>query len=565
MSLYGSIRMAGNTLQANQIALQVVGQNIANANTPGYIREEVNLLPGPTQRVGGLLLGMGVNVQSVVQKIDHFLEERLRGSVSDKTGAETLEQTYTQLEGLINELGDTDLSSSLNTFFNSISEILNQPESVSVRNLATLQGTTLAQNISRLAQRVTEIRADLNRRVQDVGDQINRLTEEISTLNVRISEVEGGDVSNSDAVGLRDQRQNALEELAKLIDLRVEEQPSGGVTVYSGGDFLVYEGTQRQVKVVMKPDRGMPAAEIQLAETSSPLEVRSGELHGLIQSRDEVLGGFLDKLDDFARTLSFQFNRVFSSGQGLKGYDSLTSEAAVADKTAPLNAAGLTYQPVNGSFQIMVRNRRTGITDTRDIRVDLNGMGQQTSLEDLRKALNDVDGISASLTPEGWLKIQSDSPELDFSFAQDTSGILAALGINTFFTGTSALTLGVNQAIRDDPGKFAASRGKVASDTQNAVELANLVDKPVDSHNGDSLTVIYNRIMNEAAQGSAIARSVAEGANTFEQTLRAQKLSTSGVSLDEEAVKLIAYQRAFQASARYISVVSDLFDVLTKI
>ncbi|HUT93177.1 MAG TPA: flagellar basal body protein, partial [Thermoguttaceae bacterium] len=84
MSLFGSIQLATNSLRAAQIAIQVVGQNIANANTPGYIREEVLLTPGPSQKYGGVLLGTGVRIDAVFQKIDRFLEERLRGSVSDR-------------------------------------------------------------------------------------------------------------------------------------------------------------------------------------------------------------------------------------------------------------------------------------------------------------------------------------------------------------------------------------------------------------------------------------------------------------------------------------------------
>src|SRR5207249_3945504 len=116
------------------VGLQVVGQNIANSNTPGYIREDVVLAPTTTQRLGNLLLGTGVQVKAVVQKIDEFLEERLRGSDSDLASAQTQKDAYTQLESLLGELGDSDLSTSLDKFFSSISEVLNQPESVSVRN-----------------------------------------------------------------------------------------------------------------------------------------------------------------------------------------------------------------------------------------------------------------------------------------------------------------------------------------------------------------------------------------------------------------------------------------------
>jgi flagellar hook-associated protein 1 FlgK len=565
MSLYSSIRLANNTLRSNQIAMQVVGQNIANANTPGYIREEVVFSPAPTQKVGGLLLGMGVEVRAVIQKIDLFLEERLRWSASERAGAEVSEQTYSQLEGVIGELGDTDLSSSMNEFFSSISEILNQPENVSVRNLAVLKGMTLAQDISRMAQRVTEMRTDLNDRVYDMGDRINKLTEEIQKLNIQIAETEGGDVSASDAVGLRDQRLLALENLAKIVKVRVKEQPSGGVTVYTGGDFLVFDGTRREVEVVETSESGITVAEIRLKETDSPIDAESGELHGLVDSRDNILGGFADRLDDFARTLAFEFNKIFSAGQGLNGYGAVSAEYAVDETDAELDQAGLRFTPVNGSFQVMVHNTRTGLFQTSDILVDLNGIGDDMTMDDLLEKLNAVDGISAEVSTTGVLSISSDSPDQEFSFADDSSGLLAALGINTFFSGYSARGLGVNQAIQGDPAKFAASRGGIGADTDNGVILADFLDRHIETHNGESIGVIYDRMMGETAQGAAIARSVAEGDRVFEDTLQGQKLATSGVTLDEEAVRLISYQHSFQASARYIGVLGELLDILVNL
>ena len=565
MSLYSSIRLASNTLRSNQIAMQVVGQNIANANTPGYIREEVIFSPAPTQKVGGLLLGMGVEVQAVVQKIDLFLEERLRWSASDRAGSEVTEQTNTQLEGIINELGDTDLSTSMNEFFSSISDILNQPENVSVRNLTVLKGMTLAQDISRMAQRVTEMRVDLNDRVYDMGERINTLTEEIRKLNIQITQTEGGSVSASDAVGLRDQRLLALENLARIVKVRVREQPSGAVTVYAGGDFLVFEGTRREVEVVESSESGITVAEIRLKETNSPIHAESGELQGLVDARDNVLGGFSDRLDDFARTLAFEFNKVFSSGQGLNGFSAVSAEYEVDATDVELDQAGLRFMPVNGSFQVMVHNTRTGLSQTTDIFVDLNGIGDDMTMDDLVTELDAINGISAQVSTTGLLSITSDSPDQQFAFANDTSGLLAALGINTFFSGYSARGLGVNEVIQDDPAKFAASRGGIGADTDNGVALQDFLDRPIDTHNGESIGVIYDRMMGETAQGAAIARSIAEGDRVFEETLRGQKLAISGVSLDEEAVRLISFQHSFQASARYIGVLGELLDILVSL
>ncbi|HID77911.1 MAG TPA: flagellar hook-associated protein FlgK [Planctomycetaceae bacterium] len=562
MSLYGSIRMASNTLRADQIVMQVIGQNLANANTPGYIREEVVLAPAPIQRMGRLTLGLGVQVDAVVQKLDKFLEERLRTAVSDRASAERQEEAYIELERLIGELSETDLSTSLNSFFSRIADVLNQPESVTARNLAVLHGQALTDDIRRLAARVNQLRTNLNEQIEDAGERINRLIEEIRQLNVRIAETEGGDVSGSDAVGLRDQRLQALEQLAELVDIRVEEQLSGGVAVYAGSDFLIIEGMGREVEVVMASEGGYPRAEVRIVATDSPLDISAGQLHGMIEARDEVLTGFLEGLDDLARTLAFEFNKLYSSGQGLVGHTELTSAFAVDDLTLPLDAAGLPFTPTNGSFQLLVRNTKTGLVQTTDILVDLNGLNDELTLQGLADALDAADGLSAAISSDGYLTLQTDSPDLEFAFADDTGGLLAALGLSVFFSGSSASDLGIDAVVRDDPARFAASRGGIGADTSNAVLLANFLDRPLDSQDGATLAELYDRLIGGHVQASTIARSVAEGTRVFEQTLRGQKLSTSGVSLDEEALKLIAHQRSYQASARYIQVLQGLIDVL---
>ncbi|MBX3415426.1 MAG: flagellar hook-associated protein FlgK [Pirellulales bacterium] len=565
MSLSGSIRLGANALQAQQIGLQVIGQNIANANTPGYIREEVVFAPAPTQQLGRLLLGLGVQVNGIVQKIDHFLEERLRGATSDRANASTQRDSYLQLEGLIGELSSTDLSSSLNNFFSSISEILTQPESVSVRNLAVLQGRTLAADIQRLDSRAKQIRSDLNDRVIAIGNDINRLVEEIRTLNVRIAQIEGGDGSSSDAVGLRDQRQQALANLAELINFDAQEQSSGSVNLFVGGEFLVFEATSRKVEVNYASDRGLSVAEIRIRETNSPLRVSSGELAGLYESRDQILGNFIDQINSFATSLAFEFNKLFSSGQGLKGYSSLTSGYGVSNTALPLDAVGLPFGVEHGGFQVQVYNTDTKLTETTNIRVDLDGLGTDTSLADLVAQLDAVRGISATITTDRRVRITADSNNLQFAFADDTSGVLASLGLGVFFSGSTAADLGVRGELLQDAALFAASRQGIGADTTNAVEMANFLDKPLASRNGVSLATLYDRLTSEVTQASAAARATTNGFTVFEETLKGQKLAISGVSLDEEAVKLITLQRAFQATARYITTINDLIGILVTV
>lgn len=565
MSLLSSIQLANNTIRAQQIGLQVVGQNISNANTPGYIREEVIFSPAPTQQVGDLLLGLGVDVVGVVQKVDKFLEERLRSATADRANSEAKENTWFQLEGLIGELSDTDLSTSLNDFVSSINEVLNQPESVSVRNLAVLQGQSLSAEINRLFNRTTQLRVDLNDRIEGSVSDINRLIGEIKELNQRITETEGGNTSASDAVGLRDQRGLALTRLSELISVQVVEQPSGAVNVYSGGDFLVFEGTTRQVEATLVNDRGISISQLSISETGTPLDLSSGEIGGFVAGRDEILGNFQDQLNNFTATFIYEFNRIFSSGQGLSGYQSLTSEFAVDDIDAALDATGLEFTPENGSFQVQIFNRQTGLTETTDVFVNLDGLDTDTSLSDLATALDAIDGISASINTSNELQIFSDTPDQDFAFNDDTSGILASLGLNTFFSGTSASDVSVNQVLVADPGKFAGSGTGVGVDTTNALELAGFLDRPLDSANGTTITDLYDRLTGETTQNAAVARAVADGFRVFEQTLEGEHLSISGVSIDEETVRMISYQRVFQAAARYISELSDLLELLVNL
>lgn len=565
MSLFSSIQLAGNALQATQIGLQVVGQNIANANTPGYIREEAELTPGPPQRVGGVVLGLGVRVDGVIQKIDRLLNDRLRSASGDRASSEAQEQAYHELEGVINELSNADLSTSLDKFVSSIHDILNQPESAAVRNLAVLQGQNLANDIQRLGRRVDNLRTDRNREIVNTASDINRLVEEIRDLNLKITATEAGELSKSDAVGLRDQRYKALSELGELIDIRVEEQPDGATNVFLGADYLVFEGLSRQVETKQSVDRGLTIDTIQLAESNSPLQVSSGRVAGLTAGRDEILGGFLDKLDGFARTLAFEFNKLFSSAQGLRGYRQMSSQVAVADGSAALDAAGLPFTPVNGSFQVQVFDRRTGLTKTTEIPLALTGLDGDTTLMGLAQALDAVDGIGAAVDGNGRLQLRSDSPDLEFAFANDNSGVLAALGLATFFTGDSARTLSVNEAVRDDPAKFAASRGGIGADTDAAVDMAGFLDLPLESAGGANLAEIYDRLAGDTTQAAATATAVADGLRVFEQSLESQHAAISGVSLDEEAVRLITFQRAFQASAKYIATLNDLLQLLVSL
>jgi flagellar hook-associated protein 1 FlgK len=569
MSLFGSIQMGGNTLKAMQIGLHVVGNNIANANTPGYVRQEAVFVPGPLQVHGNLILGTGVLVDSIVQKLDKFVQERLVGARGDRANAEVQEGAYRDLELMLNALASEgqDLSSAMTGFFNSIHEVMKDPGNLGTRHQAVGMGFQLTENFRHLQSRAFALQDEMNSRVSAVADEINSLAEEVRRLNYQIASTEGGDTSGSQAAALRVQRQTAVERLSELVGIRVDEQPSGALSISVGGQFLVFEGQRREIEVSSTTDAGAGLAVVQFADSHAPLNTASGELQGLYTARDEIVGGFLTRLDELAGTLAFEFNKLYSQGQGLVGFRSMTSSETVVNSGAALDEAGLAFTPVSGKFDLVVNSESNpSITHTHTIMVGLDGLDEDMTLASLAAQLDAIEGLSASISVNGELQLDADG-DVEFSFADDTSGLLAALGLNTFFTGSTAATLGTNSELKgvDNAAKFAASLDGVGNGSENAARLAALMDQPLGSAGEASLNDLYNQLLNEVTQGASITQSLAEGYRVFEGTLDGQEQSVGGVSIDEEAVKMITLQRIYQASARYIQTCSELLDLLVNL
>ncbi len=565
MSLNAALGIASRALEIFTAGIQVAGQNVANANTPGYIREELQLDTALPYVRGGLVFGTGVFASGVKQQIDKYLETRIHTANSDYTAAHARETIYQQLEEQIRELGGEDLSTSINDFLSTINEAVNQPESVSLRQLVLQQGTQLASDISSLRLRVDELRQAQTVKLDELVAEANDLIAKIDDLNPKIAKLEAGGLLGSDAGALRTQRYNALSRLSEIIPIRFHEREGGGVDVFTGTDYLILTGTTQQLKTVTVDDRNILIQNISLSKTGSVLDASSGgEIKGILDGRDQILGKFIDDLDTFTSNMIWEFNRIHASGEGLEGFTSLTSVEHVDDPTAVLNAAGLGFTPVHGGFQVKVTNKLTNLTVTTNIPIDLDGIGTDTTLNSLRAALNGVTNLNASISTNGQLTITAD-PNFEFRFADDTSGVLAALGLNTFFTGSDSGDIAVNSALTANPSLFAASLGGGPSDGRNALRLAEFLDKPVAALGDVSLDDYYNTMVSQVGQKSAAETAISDGFKSFQESLKNQKEQFSGVSLDEEAVRILEFQRSYQASARIISTVDELFRTLLQV
>jgi flagellar hook-associated protein 1 FlgK len=562
MSLFSAVQTAATSLQVTQLGLQTVGNNIANANTPGYIRQQVIQAPAAGYRLGNAIVGLGVRAQSVEQVVDETLLDRLRTTTSELALQEQREFENVNQEAMLNELTDRDFSSMLNRFSTSFQEIANQPNSEAVKLLALRRGQEIASQLQGMSESINESAASARRSIQDVTADINRLAKEIGVLNSRIVELEGGLDPRSSAVGLRDARIKALDELSSLVNIDASEQRDGSVTVFIGGDFLLAANLVRDLKVqVLENDpRGV---EVRFADTDSQIPIAGGKLAGLYEAAMPTRpGGLLDRIDTLARDIIRVVNFVHSQGQGSRGLRNTVGEVTILNTDRPIEIGNPNADIQSGSFWITIADEGTSTQRSIEIPVVQLGLPNDTSPAQVITAINNIDGISASITNDGKLAIKSDSPAISFSFSKDTSGVLSAFGINTFFKGNSALNIEVRSALLNDPSAVAASSKGVGVGADNAIAIAKALSEGHSVLDGRSVNDIYQEMYSDAIRTINEQKGIASGLRDFRQALESEHLRISGVNLDEEAVKMMSYQRSFQATSKLITTVSELLETL---
>lgn len=562
MSLFGTIQQSAGALQVNQIGLQVVGNNIANANTPGYIRQELQQASSISIRDGNLIKGLGVRPTGITQTVDKALAERMFSAKTDLIGGETLDKAFAQLEELTTDLDNSGLSNQLSLFNNALHELSSQPGDASLRDFVVLQGDTLATNIRRQRDEALARRELWNGDLGSIADNVNRLTRRIARLNLEIATLEGGGLIGSDATGLRDQRYRDLEELAGMININIQEQSNGTMAVFVGGDYLVSAGDSRDVYTAY--DTSINGDEVRIIETDSPLEVSSGQLASTVIARDEVFSEYVDGLDAVASSLIRAVNEVHSQGQGRRGFSEHIS-SNVADTGVPLVDAGLPWSPRNGTFDMSIVDEDGLVVSNHRIDVQMLGQVTDSTIQSIVADIDAIDGISAVTTREGRVEITSDSATGRFTFGEDTSGFLSAMGLNGFFSGNSAVDIEVSQHLVENADFLAISSGGINEDTNVLSQLVDIVDKPLPELSGRSPRETYEDSIAKLSQRISLQQSATEGLRSFHATLQGQHLAVTGVNIDEEAVRMLTYQRAFQASSRVIATAAEMLELLVNL
>jgi len=565
MSLNGALQIGRSTLVTSQAALQVAGDNMANAATPGFHRRSAHLEPVRGQFIGnGQFIGRGVSLDMVRREYDTALQARLRNAIGDQRAALIDQRFLTALETIQNELTDNDLSSLLSAFFNSFSQLANDPDDSAVRALVVQQGAALAGRMQDLRRDYVAVRQEVDRALGASVEKVNDLLTKIAAINgqIALSESVGGQENS-----LRDQRDLLVDELAGFLDVTVIEQPNGSVNILVGSMPVLLAADVRGVELRQETLNGEPVVSLRVTADGTFLTTTTGELGALMRQRDQSVSPVLNDLDGFARQLIFQVNRLHSQGQGREGFSSVEGTYGPLDPAVNLNSSlsGLPWRIENGSFFIHVTDDATGVRTTHRIDVD----GDAMSLDDLIDEINvgaglPGAGVTASRGAANQLVLTAASGA-SVTFSDDSSGALAALGVNTFFTGSSAADIDVNSRLVANGALLAAAAGHIAGSNGTALAIADLQAKPLDDLDGASLRDFWLNSVNALAVKTDAANLSVETTGLIRDSIDAQVQAVSGVSVDEEAINMLTFQRQFQAGARFIQTVDELLQTLLNI
>ncbi|MGB2689215.1 MAG: flagellar hook-associated protein FlgK, partial [Desulfobacterales bacterium] len=477
MSSIGMVlNIATTALSAQQYGMGVTAQNIANVNTEGYSRQNPVLVAKQPLLYGGLLLGRGVDTEQVSRSVDQLIENKLMQEKSNMSSSSEMEKYMQVLEGFFNENSGTSISTMVSEFWNGWYDISNNPSGVSERISLYEQSVLLSEQFNALGTDLIQLDTDLTGAVTSGIETINKITHEIAKVNGQIVSMEANNVAND----LRDKRNTLVSELNEYLDVKAFEQSDGSLTIVAARGCTLVQGNSDY-----ELEMGGTNGDRVTWQNSSGSYVditnylTNGKLGGWLDIRDEIIAKNQLDLDALAKEFIWSVNQQHSQGVGLEGFSSVTGSYAVSDSGEELGTidSGLDFydKVSDGTFNLWVYDSNGAVVGGIATSITIDAAGG-TTLTSLRDDIIAAANISASIT-DGKLKIDADSG-YTFAFSDDTSNVLTTLGINTFFTGSSAGSIEINDTIRLNKDFIAAAQvgsdGTMASgDNNNALAITD--------------------------------------------------------------------------------------------
>ncbi len=643
--------------QAAQQALNVVGNNIANAATEGYHRQDVDFRPRDDSYSNGIMIGQGVAIEGIVRMVNTFLE----GEIVDQES--TIAQISRELESLktvesaLGELSSSGLSTALDNFFGAMQDLAAHPTDSNYQNPVISAAESLTIQLRNMGTVVSNMQDGIFVETQETVVQINLITAQIAELNLSIrSRLIAGDEANN----MLDQRDQLITDLSRMIGVTTYSRKYGVVDIAAGNTPLVIGAQECLIKAGLIADGSSYNIGISPNDADVyDINVTGGKIGALVNLRGNIVDALAAKLDNLAEGIVNQVNKLHVQGVGTAGsftsqtgwtmtatdvgdfepaltsgniyvrmtapngtvsrstiavdtatdtlatmaakFDGITglSGTVTAGKLVLTAGTNYTFDFLPGVLASPSASTMTGTVPTINISGDYTGattrtytatisgtgtVGAGTLTITVNDGTSDVatlslgtgyvpgsvidvaDGIKISVGP-GDLN-DTETFQISAVSNSDPTGFLAATGINCFFTGNTASSIAVNDYVSNATNgisNIAVCNSVSLDDNAGAMAMANIGATAITSLGAMSMKDYYREIVIDVANQISNTELRRDSSYGVWQSLTQQRDEVSGVDINDEAARMLVFERMFQGMAKYINAVSTTMDSLMSI
>ena len=616
MSLSQALSTAVSGLRATQTGLALVSDNIANQETPGYIRKT----PVVTQNVTG-----GVSVDAINRELDQYIQRQLRGESSGSSYANLRAQFYSRLQSIYGVPGSTAaLESMLGDFTASLQTLATSPDSAAARGQVLNTAQALTQQLQSSSAAIQGLRSDAEQGLSDVVQRATQAIQRIVQINRQI-----GVSNDAGTAGLLDERDRNIDELSQLMDITVVPGQNNQVTVYTGSGIqlagvtasvLGFDGrssldamshwdsdpTKRSVGTLTLT--GSTGNSVDLIADHS---IRSGQIKAYLEMRDNTLVQAQAQLDQIAAGLARSLSDKTVSSTAVTGTPAgfdLDITGLLAGNSISVNytdnATGttrtLTLMRVDDPAALPLSNNVTLDPNDKVVGIDFSG-GMSSILTQINAALSGT-SLTASTTGGNTLRILDDGS----ANRVDLNSLTATQTVTSFTGGTpelpffldankpysGAITSGgpqsvglagrlvVNPNLIADPSKlviYQTSPQTPAGDPTRANFILDRISNspltfPPDAGIGStaapysgSLPAYLRQMLSQQGEAADSASRLKDGQAVVYNSLKARFDDISGVNVDQEMANLLNLQNAYAANARVATTVKEMLETLMNI
>ncbi len=599
---FSSYQIARSGLTVSERGLFVTGHNIANSDTAGYVRQQAISETSPYQTVYGknnkmFQYGLGADIQETRQIRNTFLDIIYRQENTALGYYETRSSAIEDIESILNDPMGDGLQQVMNQFWDSWQELSKAPESLTTRALVRERGQAVAYYFNQVGTQLDRLQNDLNSEIRVKVDELNSITRQIATLNQKIASEE---IASDSANDYRDQRNLLLDKLSYICDAQANEMQDGQIDITLGGYILVTKGQSRGLYVKATSEYGNFYKPM-LEGTEIEVNIKSGKLKGLLESRGEVSGlkgscenGTPNEKVDITIAVDTSLDagdlkkQISSYVDGLNksGVDYNIRFVEMNNTSKVYKDTIYTTENINefltnlGSFDPTLFNGDKDFTDkAAKVTYTISNMNINSDTSDdvslVRMATNsNMSNIPSSTNIVSDLKIKLNSMlnsmVREVNYLSSTGYTLDGQPGNDFFKAVDAdypmemgnLTLSDNLTGDDGLNNIVASSIIAVGDNTIARRIANLrdLDLLADSSGQVSLDEYYRSIILDIGNQGSEAITAKKNQQTLVLSADEQRSAISGVGMDEELSNMMKYKFAYDASSKVLNVIDTMID-----